>query len=64
MTVLLHRSASRLGTAVGILAVAVAIVGTRFFGWEWGATDQLAPLVVGIVAAVAAGIVVLRAIGN
>lgn len=64
MTVLVIRNPSRLGTALGALAVVVAIVGTQFFGWEWGVTDQLLPLVIGLVAAIAAGTVALRTIRN
>jgi type IV secretory pathway VirB2 component (pilin) len=44
---------SSLGTAIGLLVAFVAIVGTQFLGWEWGA-GQLVPTVIGVVAAAAA----------
>ena len=46
-------------TAFGILVAIVAIVGTQFFGWEWG-SGQPIPTIVGVVVAVIAVVVVAR----
>lgn len=43
-------SQSSVITAFAIFVALVAIVGTQFFGWEWG-SDQLTPTLIGIVAA-------------
>lgn len=34
-------------TVVGIVAVAIAIIGSQFLEWEWG-SGQLAPTLVGV----------------
>ncbi|ELZ21505.1 drug resistance transporter, Bcr/CflA subfamily protein [Haloterrigena salina JCM 13891] len=52
------RTSSSIGTAIGLAAVLVAIVGTQFLGWEWGG-GQLVPTVIGVVAAAIAIVVVL-----
>lgn len=39
---------------VGALVAVVAVVGTVAFGWEFGATDDLAPVALGVVFAVVA----------
>jgi hypothetical protein len=46
-------------TALGILVASVAIVGTQFFGWEWG-SGQLIPTTVGVIVAGIAVIVVAQ----
>ena len=38
---------SPLITALGIIVVAVAIIGTQFLDWEWG-SGQLVPTLIGI----------------
>ncbi|QRV17194.1 multidrug transporter [Haloterrigena salifodinae] len=53
MTFSIGRSSSSIGTAIGLAAVLVAIVGTQFLGWEWG-SGQLVPTLIGVVAAVVA----------
>lgn len=35
--------------AIGLLFALVAVIGTRFLGWEWGG-GQLIPTVIGVVA--------------
>lgn len=52
------RTTSSLGTVVGMLVAAVAVVGTQVLGWEWG-SGQLLPTVIGV--AVAGIAVVLMA---
>lgn len=37
-------------TAFGFLIAIVAILGTQFFGWQWG-TGQLVPTIIGIIVA-------------
>ena len=46
-------------TAFGILIAIVAIVGTQFFGWEWG-SGQFIPTIIGVVVAGIAVVVVVR----
>lgn len=38
---------SPLITALGIIVVAVAIIGTQFLDWEWG-SGQLVPTLIGV----------------
>lgn len=46
---------SRLGTIVGLLFVIIAVGGSILFDWEWGWNpSQPVPLVIGVIAAVAA----------
>lgn len=46
-------------TAVGLLFALIAIVGTQFLGWEWGA-GQLVPTLIGLVATGVALVVVSK----
>ena len=46
-------------TVFGVLVAIVAIVGTRFLGWEWG-SGQLVPTIVGVVVAGVAVVIVVR----
>ncbi|WP_066417051.1 multidrug transporter [Halorubrum aethiopicum] len=46
-------------TVFGVLVAIVAIVGTRFLGWEWG-SGQLVPTIVGVVVAGIAVVIVVR----
>ncbi|MFD1565087.1 multidrug transporter [Haloarchaeobius amylolyticus] len=57
MALSIGRCTSPVITAIGIAVALVAIVGTQYFGWEWG-TGQLVPTVIGIVAALIAAFVV------
>lgn len=57
MSASLGRSSSPLVTAVGVAFALVAIVGTRFLGWEWG-SGQLIPTILGVVAAILAVFVI------
>jgi hypothetical protein len=40
---------SRIGTVVGALFAAAAVVGTQFLGWEWG-DGRLVPALLGVIA--------------
>lgn len=61
----LERDTSNLGTVVGILVVAVAVVGTTVLDWEWGqSNDQLLPILIGVVAAAAAVTIAVRMVRN
>lgn len=51
------RSASE--TTVGVLVALAAIVGTQFFGWEWGSA-QTVPTVIGVTVAIFAVAFVAR----
>lgn len=42
-----HKNQSTLVTAFAICIALVAIVGTQFFGWEWG-SGQLTPTLLGV----------------
>lgn len=56
------RNQSPLVTGFGLLIAIVAVVGTQFFGWEWG-TGQFVPTIIGVaVAGVAVVLVVRRAL--
>ncbi|WP_436343418.1 multidrug transporter [Natronorubrum sp. FCH18a] len=46
-------------TAFGLLIAVVAVVGTQFFGWEWG-SGQLVPTIIGVVVAGIAVLVISR----
>ncbi|OYR56685.1 multidrug transporter [Halorubrum halodurans] len=50
---------SPVATVLGVLVAIVAVVGTRFLGWEWG-SGRLVPTVVGVAAAGIAVVVVAR----
>lgn len=49
--------------ALGVLVAIVAIVGTQFFGWEWG-SGQLVPTIIGVGVAGIAVVVVARRVLN
>lgn len=58
-----HRGNSSVEAVVGIVVVAVAVVGTAFFDWTWANPDgKLLPMAIGVVAAVAAAAVMVRKI--
>jgi len=57
MALSIGRNSSPIITAIGIAVALVAIVGTQYFGWEWG-SGQLVPTIIGVVAAVIAVVVV------
>lgn len=57
------RSRSPLGTAVGVGVALVAVVGTQFFGWEWGSGQPLPTLIGVLVAGVAVALVARRVLG-
>lgn len=46
-------------TAFGFLIAVVAVVGTQFFGWEWG-SGRLVPTVIGVVVAGIAVLIISR----
>ena len=47
------------GAILGVAFAFIAIVGTQMFGWEWE-TNQLAPTIIGIIAAGIAVVIVVR----
>ncbi|TMT80329.1 multidrug transporter [Haloterrigena sp. H1] len=57
MALSIGRTASPVITAIGIAVALIAIVGTQYFGWEWG-SGQLVPTILGVAAAVIAVFVV------
>ena len=54
-----YQDQSSVVTAFGLLVAIVAIVGTQFFGWEWG-SGQLIPTIIGVVVAGIAVVIVAR----
>jgi biopolymer transport protein ExbB/TolQ len=54
-----YQNQSPVITAVGIFVAIIAIVGTQFFGWEWG-SGQFIPTILGVVVAGIAVVVVTR----
>lgn len=54
---------SSLTTVFGLLIALVAIVGTQFFGWEWG-DGQLVPTIIGVAVAGIAVVIVARRLSN
>jgi len=46
-------------TVLGLLVAIVAVVGTQFFGWEWG-SGQLVPTMIGVIVAVIAVVLVTK----
>lgn len=56
-----QRGNSTLGTVLGVLVMIVAIVGNVFLDWTWNDPDML-PLIIGVVAAVGGGLVVIQRI--
>jgi CHASE2 domain-containing sensor protein len=56
---------SPLGTLVGLIAVGIAIGGSVLFDWQWGWNpNQPVPLVLGVIAAIAAIGVTISLIRN
>jgi hypothetical protein len=49
----LGKNQSPVFAIVGVLVAAVAVVGTQFFGWEWG-SGQLIPTLIGVAVATVA----------
>jgi hypothetical protein len=45
---------------VGLAVAVIAVVGTTFFGWEFGQSDSVAPLAIAAVCVAIAGINWLR----
>lgn len=43
----------------GLLIAIVAVLGTQFFGWEWG-SGQLTPTIIGVVVAGIAVVLIAR----
>ncbi|WP_277524799.1 multidrug transporter [Natrinema salsiterrestre] len=59
-----HRGSS-IGTVLGVLVMVIAIIGTVFLDWTWSNPDgEVLPLVIGGVAAVAGGLVVIQRFRN
>ncbi|WP_049912378.1 hypothetical protein [Natrialba hulunbeirensis] len=56
-----YSNQSSLVTAFAVLIAGVAIIGTQFFGWEWG-SGQLIPSIIGVVVAGVAVVVAARRI--
>lgn len=55
-----RRDGTTIGTVIGVVVMAVAIVGTQFFDWTWANPDgDLLPLAVGVGAAVVAVVLVV-----
>lgn len=58
-----RRDNSTIGTVLGVVVFAVAIVGTKFFGWTWENPEgYLAPLAIGVAAAAVAVFLVVQRI--
>lgn len=54
-SLLFRRDDSTAGTVIGVLAVAVAVGGNRFLGWEWSQfPNQPVPLAIGAILAIVA----------
>jgi len=56
-----YQDQSSVVTTIGLLVVIIAIVGTQFFGWEWG-SGELIPTIIGVVVAGIAVVIVARKI--
>ena len=54
MASVFERDTSTIGTVVGVAVVLIALFGSTFLGWEWGASGQPVTFVIGGVAALAA----------
>ncbi|MCU4744479.1 multidrug transporter [Natronoglomus mannanivorans] len=54
-----YQDQSSMVTAFGLLVAIIAIVGTQFFGWEWG-SGQLIPTIIGVVVAGIAVVIIAR----
>lgn len=61
MTVMVsnYQDQSSVVTAFSLLIAIIAIVGTQFFGWEWG-SGQPIPTIIGIVVAGITVVIVAR----
>lgn len=60
MASIFRRDTSTIGTVVGMTVAAVAILGSTFLGWEWNQPDQFLPPIIGVLAAVAAIVVLYQ----
>ena len=60
MASIFERDTSTIGTVIGVLVFAVALLGSMVLGWEWGASGQPIAFLVGGIAALAAVWVTLR----
>jgi hypothetical protein len=54
MASIFKRDTSTAGTVVGVVVVAIAILGSTFLGWEWNQPGQFIPPIIGVLAALAA----------
>ncbi|ELZ48252.1 drug resistance transporter, Bcr/CflA subfamily protein [Halorubrum californiense DSM 19288] len=54
---LIESDQSSLVSAFGLLIALVAVVGTRFLGWEWG-SGRLVPTLIGVTVAGVAVVIV------
>ncbi|SEW26056.1 hypothetical protein [Halobacterium jilantaiense] len=54
MTPIFQRDTSSLGTVIGIVVVAVAILGRLLFDWSWSNPDSFVPALIGAIAAAVA----------
>jgi len=60
-----HQGSSTIGTVLGVLVMLIAIIGTVFLDWTWSNPDgQVLPLIIGGVAAVTGGLVMIQRIRN
>lgn len=55
MSSVFQRDTSSLGTVIGVVVVIVAISGRLLFDWTWSNPGSFIPILIGVVAAVAAG---------
>ena len=59
------RDTSSIGTLVGLIVVVIAIGGSVLFDWEWSSfPNQPVPLVIGVIAAIAAVVVTIHLVRN
>lgn len=54
------RDTSTIGTIIGLIVVVIAIGGSVFFGWEWGAPNQPVATAVGGIAVIIAVVFTIR----
>jgi cobalamin biosynthesis protein CobD/CbiB len=54
------RSSSRLEFVVGVLFAIIAVIGSVFFGWDFGGTSQPLPFALGVLAAIIAVLFTIR----
>lgn len=55
----MYQIKSSWGAVFGLLIAIVAVLGTQFFGWEWG-SGQLTPTIIGVVVAGIAVVLIAR----